>query len=209
MGFRFDFWGLGNMWFNKVVQICPKPTKILLTFGTISPVVIMISATKMVFCVLFLLFFLFLSFSLLDIHYLILTCRYLIRYFMNTECDFVLLVKKSKRDLSHCFWKNITGSQLNTAFSTSSQHSFSVTSMALVHHTCLLLSAHINHPFVLRLKDCSKFQKQTWKPSVNTLWLHYSDCVELTAGWPESLPAFKANLKMYLFRQAFWLICTC
>ena len=24
-----------------------------------------------------------------------------------------------------------------------------------------------------------------------------------------SLPAFKANLKMYLFHQAFWLICTC
>jgi len=64
LGFRFDFWGLGSMWFNKVVQICPKPTKMLLTFGTISPVLIMISTTKSV------------SFSLLGIHYLIFTCQY-------------------------------------------------------------------------------------------------------------------------------------
>ena len=79
LGFRFDFWGLGSMWFNKVVQICSKLTKMLLTFDTISPVLIMISTTKLVCCVLFLLFFLFLSFSLLGIHYLILTCRYLKR----------------------------------------------------------------------------------------------------------------------------------
>ena len=49
--------------------------------------------------------------------------------------------------------------------------SLSVTLTALFRHTCLLLSAHINHcaPFVLRQKDCSKFPKQTWKPSVNAL----------------------------------------
>ena len=86
LGFRFDFWGLGSMWFNKVVQICPKPTKILLMFGTISPVLIMISTKKLVCCVLFLLFFLFLSFSLLDSIYLILTCRCLVYVMYSFYC---------------------------------------------------------------------------------------------------------------------------
>ena len=47
-------------------------------------------------------------------------------------------------------------------------------------------------PFILRQKDCSKFQKQTWKPSVNALlvtmlWLSGTCC------WPtwEPLPASK------------------
>ena len=67
--------------------------------------------------------------------------------------------------------------------------------------------------FVLQQKDCSKFPKQNWKLRWTFFWLQCSDCLELAAGRPESLslspPAFKANLKTYLFRQAFCLICTC
>ena len=70
-----------------------------------------------------------------------------------------LILKKSKRDHVTSRLKELTGSQLNTAFSTSLQRSLSVTLTALFRHTCLLLSAHISHraPFVLRQKDCSKF----------------------------------------------------
>ena len=62
-------------------------------------------------------------------------------------------------------------------------------SVLTIPHTSLLLSAHINHhaPFVLLQNECSKLpKKSTWKPSVNVLLLHCSDCLELAAGWPES-----------------------
>ena len=63
-----------------------------------------------------------------------------------------LILKKSKRDhvtplLKELLWLPVK----NAAFSTSSQRSLSITLTALFRHTCLLLSAHINHcaPFVL------------------------------------------------------------
>ena len=42
-------------------------------------------------------------------------------------------------------------------------------------------------------------------------WLHCSDWNSLLADLrtSPSLQTFKAKLKMHLFRQAFWLICTC
>ena len=74
-----------------------------------------------------------------------------------------LILKKSKRVHVTPLLKELHWLLVKYRLSTSSQRSLPVTLTALFLHTCLLLSAHINHraSFVLRQKDCSKFQKQT------------------------------------------------
>ena len=74
-----------------------------------------------------------------------------------------LILKKSKRVHVTPLLKEFCWLLVKHRLTASSQRSLSVTLTALFLHTCLLLSAHINHRahFVLRQKDCSKFQKQT------------------------------------------------
>ena len=52
---------------------------------------------------------------------------------------------------------------------------------------------------------CKTFGERSYGYIASTVW--NSLPADLRAS--PSLPAFKDNLKMYLFRQAFWLICTC
>ena len=74
-----------------------------------------------------------------------------------------LVLKKMKCDHVTLLLKELHWLPVKNAFSTSLQRSPAITSTALFHHTCLLLSAHVNHcaPFILQQKDCSKFLKQT------------------------------------------------
>ena len=74
-----------------------------------------------------------------------------------------LIVKKPKRDhvtplLNELHWLPVKN-RIQYKLATLAFRHFD----ALFRHTRLLLSAHINHraPFVIRQKDCSKFQKQT------------------------------------------------
>ena len=68
-----------------------------------------------------------------------------------------LIVKKSKRNHITPLLKELYWPPLKYRIQCK------LTSAALFRHTCLLLSANINHraPFVLRQKDCSQFQRQT------------------------------------------------
>ena len=74
-----------------------------------------------------------------------------------------LILKKSKRDhvtplLKELHWLTVKYRIQYKLATLAFRHSDGT-----FRHTCLLLSAHINHraPFVLRQKDCSKFRKQT------------------------------------------------
>ena len=78
LGFRFDFLEVLEICdLTKLSKFAPNRLMYCSLVCTVSLVQITISTRKFVGWVLFLLFFLFLSFSLLDIHHLILTCRYL------------------------------------------------------------------------------------------------------------------------------------
>ena len=81
-----------------------------------------------------------------------------------------LILKKSKRDHVTSLLKELHWLPVKYRIQ------YKLATLALRHFDGTLppylsssLCTYINHraPFVLRQKDCSKFQKQTWKPSVN------------------------------------------
>ena len=74
-----------------------------------------------------------------------------------------LILKKIEAWSCHTAFERTPLASSKIPHSVQARRSLSVTLTALFRHTCLLLSSHINHraPFVLRQKDCSKFQKQT------------------------------------------------
>ena len=107
-------------------------------------------------------------------------------------------------------WQSISYNFTKSPLEASPKHA-GHTLTALFRHTCLILSAHINHraPFVLRQKDCSKlFKKHTHLKTFGersfgyiapTVW--NSLPADLRAS--PSLPTFKVNLNTHFFRQAF------
>ena len=86
----------------------------------------------------------------------------------------------------------------------------SITLMALFRHTCLPLSAHINHRTFFNRKTAQNSKNKPENVWWRFFWLRCSDCLELAdLRASPCLPNFKVNLKTHFFRQAFWLICTC
>ena len=109
-----------------------------------------------------------------------------------------LILKKTRSVImSHRFWTNSTGSQLKTAFNTSSQRSLSVT---LTHSSAIpvFFSQHISTIALPSFFDRKTAQNSKNKPENlrwTFFWLQCSDCLELAAGRPESFslpPSFQS-----------------
>ena len=102
-----------------------------------------------------------------------------------------LILKRSKRDhvtplLKELHWLpvkyRIQYKLATSRFTSLRRHSSAIPVFFSLHIN------YINHraPFVLRQKDCSKFQNKLENLRCTFFWLHCSNCLELTAGRPES-----------------------